>query len=244
MLQNLAAEAHEWFTGAITWSREVDINLPIDSPGRRSHNEDAMAHVDRFIDVVGDEQHCCAPIFPEAQNFVLHAHSREGVERAERFIEQENFGMIDECACKRNTLGHATGKMVRICTSKRFESDQPHEFVHFISFFAQDTPRGEAGLDIPADSQPREQIRILKNETALRVRFDNFFVADNQLPRIRNIQAGDESKQRRLSTTTRSDQRNQVASGNGKRYAAKGESTCARRVRDRKTLTDFVNANA
>ena len=75
----------------------------------------------------------------------------------------------------------------------------------FISFFVQHTARNQAGLDIPANSQPRKQIWILKNKTALRARSDNFFVADKQLARIRNIQAGDESKQRRLSTTARPD---------------------------------------
>jgi hypothetical protein len=86
--------------------------------------------------------------------------------------------MIDECARKRNTLGHATGKMMRIRIRKRFESNQPHEFVHFIPFFAQHATCSEAGLNIPSHSQPREQIWILKNETALRVRSDNLFVAD------------------------------------------------------------------
>ena len=94
---------------------------------------------------------------------------------------------------------------MRIRIRKRFESDQPHEFVHFIPFFAQHTARSETGLDIPANSQPWEQIWILKNETALGARSDNLFVADKQLTRIRNIQAGDESKQCRLSTTARPD---------------------------------------
>ena len=90
---------------------------------------------------------------------------------------------------------------MRIGISKRFESDQPHEFIHFISSFAQHTARNEASLDITANGEPRKQIRILENETPLRVRPNNFFVADKQFARIRDIQTGDESKQRRLSTT-------------------------------------------
>src|SRR5215217_1157445 len=111
--------------------------------------------------------------------------------------------MIDECACQRNTLRHATGKVMRIGIRKRFKSNQPHELVHFIPFFAQHATRNEAGLNVSANSQPWEQIWILKNETALSVRSYNLFVADNQLTRIRNIQAGDESEQCRLSTTAR-----------------------------------------
>ena len=109
MFENLAAEAEKRIAGAITWAREVDIYLAIDSAGRLGHNEDAIAHVDCFINVVRDEQHRSATILPQAQHFVLHPHAGEGVEGAERFIEQENFGMIDECARKRNTLGHPTG---------------------------------------------------------------------------------------------------------------------------------------
>ena len=141
VFENFAPEAEKQIAGAITWSREIDLNLAIDPPGRRGHDNNAMAHVDRFINVVGDEQHRGATILPQAQNFVLHPHAGKGVERAERFIEQENFGMVDQCSCKRNTLGHAAGKMMRIGISKGFESDQPHEFVHFVSFFAQHTAR-------------------------------------------------------------------------------------------------------
>ena len=115
---------------------------------------------------------------PQAQYFVLHPHPGEGVERAERFVEEKNFGMIDQRAGERDTLGHAAGKMMRIGIRKRFESDEPHEFVHFMAFLAQHAARDEAGLDVAPNRQPREQIRILKNETALRARPDNLFVAD------------------------------------------------------------------
>ena len=65
MFENLAAEAEKRIAGAITWAREVDIDLAIDSPGRLGHDEDAIAHVDRFINVVRDEQHRGATIFPQ-----------------------------------------------------------------------------------------------------------------------------------------------------------------------------------
>ena len=40
---------------------------------------------------MGDQEHGGAARLPESQHFVLHAHAGEGVERAERFVEQENF---------------------------------------------------------------------------------------------------------------------------------------------------------
>ena len=87
MFENLAAKAKERFASAITWPRQIDIDLAIGSPRRWAHDEDAIAHVNRFIDVVGDEQHRGATILPQPHYFILHAHPRESVERAERFIE-------------------------------------------------------------------------------------------------------------------------------------------------------------
>jgi hypothetical protein len=52
MFQNLAAESEKRITRAITWSREFDVYLAIDSPGRLRHDQDAIAHLDSFLDVV------------------------------------------------------------------------------------------------------------------------------------------------------------------------------------------------
>src|ERR1041385_7732403 len=95
MLQNLAAQADEWFASAITRAQKVDVDLAVDAPRRRCHDKDAIAHIDGFIDVVSDEKHGGAAILPKAQHFVLHAHASERVERAERLIEKEHFGMIN-----------------------------------------------------------------------------------------------------------------------------------------------------
>ena len=62
-------------------------------------------------------------------------------ESAEGFVKKEDFGMIDQRPGQRDALGHAAGKMMRIRIRKRFESNQAHEFVHFILFFAQHAAR-------------------------------------------------------------------------------------------------------
>ncbi len=58
--------------------------------------------------------------------------------------------------------------MVRIDVAKRLEADQPHELVDFIALFMQYAARDQSGLNIAANGQPREKVRILKNEAALR----------------------------------------------------------------------------
>src|SRR5262249_48336778 len=120
MFENLAAEPEERLAGAIARTQKLNIDLAINAPRRRSHDEDAIAHVDGFVDVVGHEKHGATAIFPESEHFGLHPHARERVKRAERFIEQKHFGVIDQCACESNALGHAPGKMMWIRIAKRF----------------------------------------------------------------------------------------------------------------------------
>ena len=72
---------------------------------------------------------------PESQHFILHPHAGEGVERAERFVEQEDFRMIDQRPRQGDALGHAAGEMVRVGVGKPFEADEAHELVHLMRAF-------------------------------------------------------------------------------------------------------------
>src|SRR6266704_4769270 len=90
-LQNVTAEAQEIRAAAVAWPVHLYWNDLFDPTGRRSHDNDAVAHVDGFVDVVGDKEHRGAASLPEAQYFILHTHAGEGIERAEWFVEQEHF---------------------------------------------------------------------------------------------------------------------------------------------------------
>ena len=69
-----------------------------DRAGPLRQDDDAVAHVNGFIDVVSNEEHGSAPVLPKAQDFILHTHAGEGVEGAEWLVEQKNFGMINQGA--------------------------------------------------------------------------------------------------------------------------------------------------
>src|SRR5207249_3613498 len=205
MLENLAAQAEERLAGTIARTSQVDVNLAIDASGRRGHDEDAIAHVNCFVYVVRHQKHGGAAIFPKVQYFVLHAHASEGIERTQRLIEEENFRVINECACKSDALRHTAGQVMRIGSAERLQANQSHEVVHFVSLFLKNAARDEAGLDIATHGQPWEKVWILKNETARGAGSENFFFVHKQLAGIRKIETGDESKQCRFSTTARPD---------------------------------------
>ena len=65
-------------------------------PGPRRHDDDPVAHVDRLVDVVGDQEHRRPAGLPEPQDLVLHPHPGERVERAQRLVEQQDLGVVDQ----------------------------------------------------------------------------------------------------------------------------------------------------
>src|SRR5438034_9205311 len=88
-LQDVTAEAQEIRAAAVAWPVHLYWNDLLDPTGRRGHDDDAVAHIERFVDVMGDEEHRGAARLPEAQHFVLHAHAGKSIEGAERFIEKK-----------------------------------------------------------------------------------------------------------------------------------------------------------
>ena len=170
-LKDFAAQAQKVRAVALARAREIDSERPFDATGARGHQNDAIAHVDCFVDVVGDEQHRCAARFPQAQHFILHAHAGECVESAEGFVKQEDFRVIDERASKRDALGHAAGEMVRVSGAERFQADEAHEAIDLIALFAQDPARDQACFDVAAHGEPGKEIGILEDQAALRARF-------------------------------------------------------------------------
>ena len=81
----------------------------IDPAGAGGHDNDAVAHIDGFIDVVSNQEHGRAASLPEAQHLILHAHACEGVEGPQGLVEEKNFWMIDQRPRQSDPLGHAAG---------------------------------------------------------------------------------------------------------------------------------------
>ena len=93
-LKNVTAQAQEIRAASVAWPVHVYWNDLLNPTGARSHDNDAVAHVDGFVDVVGDKEDGGAASMPEPQHFILHAHSSEGIERPERFVEEQDARMI------------------------------------------------------------------------------------------------------------------------------------------------------
>jgi hypothetical protein len=55
--KDLAPKAKEFRAAAVPGAININRDGSIDPTGARGHDEDAIAHVNCFIDVVGDQEH-------------------------------------------------------------------------------------------------------------------------------------------------------------------------------------------
>ena len=134
--------------------------------GPLRQDDDAVAHVNGLIDVVSNEEHGRAPVLPKAQDFILHTHAGEGVEGAERLIQQKNFGMINQGASQSYALRHSARKVMRISVGEGFQANEAHKFFHLTAFLLEHAQGSKPRLNITAHRQPREKIGILKDQTS------------------------------------------------------------------------------
>jgi hypothetical protein len=78
--QNFSPEAKELRAAAVTRSIKSDRDGMFNP--LRALDDNAVAHLDRFVDVVGDEEHGAAHL-PEMKHFILHPYTGKSAERAE-----------------------------------------------------------------------------------------------------------------------------------------------------------------
>jgi len=85
--QNVAAKIKKLRAVPLARSFQFYVKDAFDLPGARSHDDNPVAHVNCFVNVVRDKKHGRAARLPKPENFILHPHSREGIERTKRFIK-------------------------------------------------------------------------------------------------------------------------------------------------------------
>src|SRR5258705_12810798 len=108
-------------------TREVYFDHPIDTSGPRTHENNAVAHINRLVDVVGYQQHGGAAVLPEAEDLILHAHAGESVECAEGLVAQQDARGGGPGAGEADGLGHSAGGVGGGGGGKGLEADERHE---------------------------------------------------------------------------------------------------------------------
>src|SRR5213080_1580536 len=115
--------------------------------------------------------------------------------------------MIDQRASECGALRHSAAEMMGIDVGEDLKTDQTHELIHFVFLFMQYSACNESRLDVAPHRQPRKEIWILENQTALSVWSSDRFRANQKIARVGSIEAGRETKKSGLTASTWADER-------------------------------------
>ena len=111
-----------------------------------AQDRDAVAHLDRLVDVVGDEDDGLADVLLQAQELVLQLLAGDGVDRPERLVHEHHRRVGREGPGDADALALPAGQLLGVATAvdRRVHADEVEHLV-------------DAGLDPVA--APLEQLR-------------------------------------------------------------------------------------
>ena len=90
-----------------------------------AQDRDPVAHLDRLVDVVGDEDHRLRDLAVQAAQLVLQAGAGDRVERAERLVHQQQRRVGGERAGEPDALALAARELGRVALRvARLEPDE------------------------------------------------------------------------------------------------------------------------
>ena len=179
-------------------------------PGGQDH--DPVGEVDGLLHVVRDQEGRRTLAREDPPELEAHAKPRQGVQRREWLVHQENPRPDGERTRHLHTLEHATGELGRVCP---LEPLQPHHggvTVGDASRFVGRTAV-EADHQVPPHRQPREHRALLRDHDTRGIRpEDGHPVGQHRAP-IRLLEAGHEVQEGRLAAAGRSHHRDELALG-------------------------------
>ena len=167
--------------------------------------------VERFIDVVRHEDRGHALRFDDAHDLFLHFHAREGVERAEGFIHQQDFDLIGERAGLGYALRHAAGELRRPCPFESLQASERHKISDNHLLVALEPARVKTETDILINGEPREERIVLKDPAPGVVPARYRFAANRNIAAREPVQARNGLEERRLAAAARPQHTEQLA---------------------------------
>lgn len=140
---------------------EGDGNGAFGAEGELFSDDDALAEVDGFVDVVGDDDEEAVPFLPEGMEEVVHALPGVDIEGGEGFVEEDDLGFCCEAASEGEAFAHTAGEFGGVLVFVASESDVVEELV--------DLEAGVGGLggcateeEVLAYGAPGEGVEVLE----------------------------------------------------------------------------------
>jgi len=157
---------------------------------------------DRLAQVMRDQQAGERLLMAQLVGGPPQILAREGVQRAEGFVEQKHFGLMDQRAAERRPLAHAARKFGWALTLEAGQPDQRQQRPGALDLLGLGFRRFydlERQQDVVDDRTPFQQHGVLERHAHRRPRPAHDVVAEPHPAFIGQHQPGDELRQRRLS---------------------------------------------
>ena len=106
--------------------RTVTADLGDDAARVVTHDDDAVGHQDRLLDVVGDHEDGLRRyglVQPELHQLTAQRFGGENVERGERLVETEQLGLDRHRAGEPDLLPHAARELARVRRLEAVQTD-------------------------------------------------------------------------------------------------------------------------
>src|SRR5665213_529858 len=97
----------ELWIAAMPRIRTIDRDVGLDARRTIAEHDNAIGQKYRLLHIVGHQQRGESAALPERGYLRLHRDARQRIELAERLVENEDPGIVDEGACQRDPLRHA-----------------------------------------------------------------------------------------------------------------------------------------
>src|SRR6185369_1475123 len=179
---------------------QVDCDLGLDAAGTGAHDDDAAAEENRLLDIMGDEQHGLLLAFPDAEQHFLHQHTGLIIQRPERFVEQQDLGVVGKRTRNRRALLHAAGELLWPVVFEAGQADPLDESIRDLAAIRLGYPAlAQAERDVFAHGEPWEQRVRLKHHPAIRAGSRDFLPVQDDVAAGRPIEPGDDPQQRGFS---------------------------------------------
>ena len=176
---------------------------------------DAVAHRQRLVLVVGDVDEGDADLALDRLQLQLHLLAQLQVEGAERLVEQQHLGPVDDRPRQRHPLALATGELARPAPGV---VGQPH---HLQRLVAASGPLGPVHPghpqpvgDVVADGHVREQGVVLEDgvdRTVIRRHAADLLAGEFERAAAGVLEAGDHPQRRRLARAGRPEEGEELA---------------------------------
>src|SRR6516165_12516647 len=166
-----------------------------------------------FVQRMRDQENSRAGAPPEAEHLLSHQQARLRVQRAERFVQENETWLQHQGAGNANALPHASGKLRRICAREIPQAQECHGILDTAADLDRRRARSsQSECDVVPDCQPGKAGVLLKHDADSLgyIPRDGTSLERHGSGRW-SLETGKDFKERGFATTGRSHDREELA---------------------------------